>query len=129
MSDHRIRRYRINLRIERDNAALYARLAALAADERLARAYRRIADGEQANAGFWESRPRKQGWLAQVFSSEFVMPTVVRLEHANHDTTPVDRSGYRGHLLPPQAPAAHGRSHRAQSGTPCTPPCWAPTTD
>ena len=59
MSDHRIRRYRINLRIERDNAALYARLAKVATDVRLARAYQRIAEGEQANADFWESRLRE----------------------------------------------------------------------
>ena len=132
MPDHRIRRYRINLRIERDNAALYARLAGLAADARLARAYRRIAEGEQANAAFWEShlrevgaavppprtglRVRVLGRLAQAFGTGFVMPTVVRLEHADHDATPVDRSGHRDHFVPPQLRAARGHSHRAQSG-------------
>ena len=45
MSNHRIRRFRNNLRIERDNATLYARLAELAGDERLRQAYRRIAAG------------------------------------------------------------------------------------
>ncbi|HKR75889.1 MAG TPA: VIT1/CCC1 transporter family protein [Rhodanobacter sp.] len=132
MGDHRIRRYRINLRIERDNAALYARLAGLATDPRLARAYRRIAEGEQVNAAFWESRLREQGaavppprtgmrvralgWFARVFGTEFVMPTVVRLEHADHDATPVDRSGHRDHFVPPRARVARGHSHRSQSG-------------
>jgi VIT1/CCC1 family predicted Fe2+/Mn2+ transporter len=132
MPGHRTRRYRINLRIERDNAALYTRLAGLADDPRLARAYRRIAEGEQANAAFWESRLRESGaavppartglrvrvlgWFAQAFGTEFVMPTVVRLEHADHDATPVDRSGHRDHFLPPHARAERGHSHRAQSG-------------
>jgi len=132
MTTSNVRRYRINLRIERDNAALYARLAELTADARLARAYRRIAEGEQANAAFWEShlreagavvppprtglRVRVLGWFAQVFGTEFVMPTVVRLEHADHGATPVDRSGHRDHFVPPQLRAARGHSHRAQSG-------------
>src|SRR6185312_274135 len=127
-----VRRYRINLRIERDNAALYARLAELAADARLARAYRRIAEGEQANAAFWEShlreagaavpppriglRVRVLGRFARAFGTEFVMPTVVRLEHADHDATPVDRSGHRDHFVSPQLRSARGHSHRAQSG-------------
>jgi len=132
VGDHRLRRDRINLRIERDNAALYARLAELAADPRLARAYRRIAEGEQANAAFWESRLREQGatvppprtgtrvrmlsWFARAFGTEFVMPTVVRLEHADRDATPVDRSGHRDHFVPPHLRAPRGHNHRAQSG-------------
>ncbi|HEX8777602.1 MAG TPA: VIT1/CCC1 transporter family protein [Rhodanobacter sp.] len=132
MTKRTIRRYLANLRIERDNAALYARLAELAADAQLARAYRRIAEGEQANAAFWEAhlreadaavppprtglRVRALGWFAQAFGTEFVMPTVVRLEHADHDATPVDRSGHRDHFLPPQPRAARGHSHRARSG-------------
>jgi VIT1/CCC1 family predicted Fe2+/Mn2+ transporter len=129
----RFRRYRDNLRIERDNAALYARLAEVAADARLARAYRRIAEGERANAAFWESRLRESGaavppprtglrvrvlgWFAQRFGTEFVMPTVVRLEHADHVGTPVDRSGHRDHfVVPARVRAARGHSHRAQSG-------------
>jgi VIT1/CCC1 family predicted Fe2+/Mn2+ transporter len=132
MAGRRVRRYRLNLRIERDNAALYARLAELADDARLARAYRRIAEGERANAAFWESRlhelgatvppPRTRlrvrvlGRLAQAFGTEFVMPTVVRLEHADHGATPVDRSGHRDHFLPAPARTARGHSHRAQSG-------------
>jgi VIT1/CCC1 family predicted Fe2+/Mn2+ transporter len=132
MNARRIRRYRLNLRIERDNAALYARLAELAADARLARAYRRIAEGEQSNAAFWESclresgaavpppntglRVRALGWLAQRFGTGFVMPTVVRLEHADHAGTPVDRDGHRDHFVPAHVRAARGHSHRTQSG-------------
>ncbi|CAM0999442.1 Rubrerythrin family protein [Rhodanobacter sp. Root179] len=132
MSTHRIRRFRSNLRIERDNAVLYARLAELADDARLSQAYRRIAAGERANAQFWEERLRKLGeavpspriglrvrtlsWFAQRFGTEFVMPTVVRLEHADHAVTPVDRSGHRDHFPLPQPAGPHGLRHRAQSG-------------
>jgi len=124
--------YRNNLRIERDNAALYDRLAELASDQRLGHAYRRIADGERANARFWEERltqmgaevppPRTRGrvhvlsWFARQFGTEFVMPTVVRLEHADHLPTPVDRNGYRDHFLEPHAPVTRSGRHRTQSG-------------
>ncbi len=131
MSNHRTRRFRGNLRIERDNAALYARLAELATDARLGHVYRRIAAGEHANAQFWEARLRELGervpppriglrvralsWFAQRFGTEFVMPTVVRLEHADHAATPVDRSGHRDHFPLPQEVDPHHR-HRSQSG-------------
>ncbi|GAA0889422.1 VIT1/CCC1 transporter family protein [Rhodanobacter soli] len=131
-SGSRARRFRANLRIERDNAALYARLAELATDARLGHAYRRIAAGERINAEFWEAHLREMGeavppprvglrvrtlsWFAQRFGTEFVMPTVVRLEHADHDETPVDRSGHRDHFVPVSEHGAHGRRHRPQSG-------------
>ncbi|OOG40886.1 VIT1/CCC1 transporter family protein [Rhodanobacter sp. C05] len=132
MTNHRARRFESNLRIERDNAVLYARLAELATDARLSRVYRRIAAGEQANAGFWETRLRELGmvvppmqiglrvralsWFAQRFGTEFVMPTVVRLEHADHDDTPVDRSGHRDHFVPLREQGVHDGRHRTQSG-------------
>ena len=132
MTNHRARRFRSNLRIERDNAVLYARLAELASDTRLGQAYWRIAVGEQRNAQFWEARLRELGvavppmriglrvralgWFAQRFGTEFVMPTVVRLEHADHDDTPVDRSGHRDHFVPANQSGGHGHRHRAQSG-------------
>jgi VIT1/CCC1 family predicted Fe2+/Mn2+ transporter len=132
MSNHRPRRFRNNLRIERDNAVLYARLAELATDAQLSQVYRRIAAGEQANAQFWEARLHELGervpppriglrvralsWFAQRFGTEFVMPTVVRLEHADHAATPVDRSGHRNHFPLPQEFGPHGLRHRAQSG-------------
>ena len=56
MSARNARRFLANLRIERDNAALYERLADLAGDERKQRAYRRIALAETANAAFWEAQ-------------------------------------------------------------------------
>ncbi len=133
MTSHRARRFRSNLRIERDNAALYARLAELATDARLSRAYRRIAAGEEANARFWESHLRELGeivpparigmrvralsGLARRFGTEFVMPTVVRLEHADHEATPVDRSGHRDHFIPAQKVASRDHRHRMQSGS------------
>lgn len=109
-----VRRYLDNLRIERDNAELYTRLATLDDDARAARAYQRMAEAERANAAFWESRlatleapipPYRPGlrvrllsWLADRFGSEFVMPTVARLAHADHLATPVDREGHRDHF-------------------------------
>lgn len=124
-------RCRTNLAIERDNAVLYTRLAELAGDARLARAYRRIAEGEAANAAFWEARLREAklpvpptriglrvrvlATLARLFGTEFVMPTVVRLEHADHAATPVDRQGHRDHFpVPEREPAP--RRHGGQSG-------------
>ena len=132
MNHRRARRFRDNLHIERDNAALYERLAELAGDPQLGHAYRRIAAGERGNAQFWEARLRELGeavpppriglrvralsWFAQRFGTEFVMPTVVRLEHADHEATPVDRSGHRDHFVPPQRLGAHVHRHRTQSG-------------
>lgn len=125
----RVRRYLRNWRIERDNEALYARLAEVAEEPRLARAYRRIADGEKANAVFWEKRladlgrpvtpprPRTRvrmlGRLAQWFGTGFVMPTVVRLEHADHLQTPVDRDAHQDHFM--RAIPRRGRAHRDRS--------------
>ncbi|QNK02411.1 VIT1/CCC1 transporter family protein [Dyella telluris] len=132
MTDRSARHYRANLRIERDNAALYDHLAELASDARLRRAYRRIADGERANAAFWEERLTQMGetvpparigarvkvlsWFARRFGTEFVMPTVVRLEHADHLPTPVDREGHRDHFNEPTAPTTRSGRHRTQSG-------------
>lgn len=124
--------YLRNLRVERDNEALYTRLAAVASDPRLARAYRRIAAGERANAAFWEARlqelrvpvpvlrPRARvrvlGTLAKWFGTGFVMPTVVRLEHADPLETPVDREGHRDHFAPAPARSARAHRHRAAGG-------------
>lgn len=131
MTEPKARRYLRNLRVERDNEALYARLAEVAADPRLARAYRRIAEGERTNAAFWESRlrdigaaipaphPRTRvrvlGALAKWFGTGFVMPTVVRLEHADHLETPVDRAGHRDHFVPADG-RARAHRHRAAGG-------------
>jgi VIT1/CCC1 family predicted Fe2+/Mn2+ transporter len=41
---------------------------------------------------------------------------VVRLEHADHAATPVDRSGHRDHFASPQGGRALPHRHRAQSG-------------
>lgn len=126
------RRFLANLRIEQDNAALYERLADLSGDERKRRAYRRIALAEQANAAFWEAhlramkveipdhvvglRVRVLTWFARRFGTEFVMPTVVRLEHADHVEPSVDRKELRNHFGEPDAAKGPGREPRAQSG-------------
>ncbi len=125
----KVRRYLANLRIERDNAALYSRLAELADDHRLERAYVRIARAEQHNAEFWESQLTQLGvtippprerlrvrvlvWLAARFGTEFVMPSVVRLEHADHVEPSVDRNELRNHF---GAPPIH-REGRHGSGS------------
>jgi VIT1/CCC1 family predicted Fe2+/Mn2+ transporter len=104
----------------------------VAADPRLARAYRRIAEGERANATFWESRLREfgvaappphprlrvrvLGRLARWFGTGFVMPTVVRLEHADPLETPVDREGHRDHFVPTHGRVARAHRHRAAGG-------------
>ncbi len=132
MSRSEARRCLKNLRVERDNEALYTRLAAVARDPRLARAYRRIAAGERANAAFWEARlgemgvavptirPRARvrvlGALAKWFGTGFVMPTVVRLEHADHLETPVDREGHRDHFVPAGRRAARAHRHGDAGG-------------
>ncbi len=128
-----IRRYQRNLRTEHDNAVLYARLAELADSDRLARAYRRISDIEHGNARFWAQRLEAAGaavpalhprarirlliWLAGRLGTGFVMPSVVRLGHADHAATPVDRRGHTDHFAAGETavPAAQGR-HRSESG-------------
>ncbi|MEO8747334.1 MAG: VIT1/CCC1 transporter family protein [Rhodanobacter sp.] len=132
MSQDPLRRYRDNLRIERDNEALYVRLAAVAENPRLSHVYRRIAAGERANARVWEGRLRDLGapvprqrigarvrvlsWFAQRFGTEFVMPTVVRIEHADHAVTPVDRSGHRDHFPTARVGRLQRHRHHTQSG-------------
>ncbi len=122
-----------NLRVERDNEALYQRLAAVATDPRLARVYARIAAGERTNAEFWEARLRTMGetipelrprlrvrllgTLARWFGTGFVMPTVVRIEHADYLETPVDRTGQRDHFVAAGARgAATVHRHHGASG-------------
>jgi VIT1/CCC1 family predicted Fe2+/Mn2+ transporter len=121
-----------NLRVERDNEALYARLAALANDPRLARVYRRIAVAEGITAAFWETRLRELGidvpsphprvrvralgTLAKWFGTGFVMPTVVRLEHADALATPVDRAGQRDHFAAAGTGGVRIHRHRAAGG-------------
>ena len=126
------RRFLANLRIERNNAELYERLADLASDERKRRAYRRIALAEQANAAFWEThlhamnvdvpphvvgiRVRVLTWFARRFGTEFVMPTVVRLEHADHVEPSVDRKELRNHFGGAGEEKPPERKPRGQSG-------------
>jgi len=85
---------------------LYARLAELARDAELSRTYQRMAAAERAHARFWEQRLSQTGealpperislrirallWLARHFGTDFVVPSVVRLPHADEaDAAPV----------------------------------------
>ncbi|MDA3914837.1 VIT1/CCC1 transporter family protein [Oleiagrimonas sp.] len=127
------RRYLANLRIERDNAALYAGLAAISDDLRTARAFRRIAEAERANAAFWVAqlaeldvvapehrtgvRVRTLLWLASRFGSDFVMPTVARITHADHHATPVDRSSHRDHFQEAGSALPRNRLHSQGGNT------------
>ncbi|MET0331002.1 MAG: VIT1/CCC1 transporter family protein [Dyella sp.] len=94
------------MRIERDHAMLYARLSDLARDAELARTYQRMAAAERAHARFWDQRLIQTGealpperislrihtllWLARRFGTDFVVPSVVRLPHADEaDAAPV----------------------------------------
>jgi VIT1/CCC1 family predicted Fe2+/Mn2+ transporter len=61
-------------------------------------------------------RVRVLGTLAKWFGTGFVMPTVMRLEHADHLETPVDRTGHRNHFVPADAEGVRVHRHRAAGG-------------
>ena len=145
MSHQRAPQFRTNLRIERDNAALYARLAELATDARLAQVYRRIAAGEQANAQFWEARLRELGerGAGRADRSARARAELVRAAF-RHRVRDADGGAAgacrpRRHAGRPQRPprsfrAAAADAFRTVTGiarkaaTPCARRCWAPMT-
>jgi VIT1/CCC1 family predicted Fe2+/Mn2+ transporter len=85
-------RHRTNWQDEIESAALYAALAEVEQDPRLAEVYRKLAAAEEAHATFWERQltatgqpvpPRRLGWrtralivLARRFGPAFVLPTI-----------------------------------------------------
>lgn len=132
MSKSPIRRCLKNLRLERNNEALYRHLAQAAPDAATARAYRRIADGEAANASFWEDclrshggqvpawrpslRVRVLGKLARHLGVAFILPTAVRTEHADPHPSAVDRSGHEDHFACTVHSPLPARRHAGMGG-------------
>ena len=88
-----------NLRVERDNAALYARLAAVASDPRLAQVYQRIAEGERANAAFWESRLGALGVAVPAPHPRVRVRVLVPGEHIDSETVRLASKASWGPLL------------------------------
>lgn len=91
-----IKRYRDNLKEERNAAALYDRMAAAENHPQLKDLYRKLADTERKHALVWETRLREAGaevpvwkadwrtrllgWLARRFGVNLVLPTIADLE-------------------------------------------------
>jgi vacuolar iron transporter family protein len=91
------RRYFANLQDELGSAMLYRSLARHEREPALARVYDRLADAEERHAEFWRAkiqklginaRPIKPGWRARIlaaaagrFGSQFILPTLINLEH------------------------------------------------
>ncbi len=114
-------RYRTNWQDEIESAALYAALAEVEQQPRLAEVYRRLAAVEEAHAKFWEDQlaaagqpvpPRRIGWrtrtmiwLARRFGPAFVLPAIGEQE----------RGDSRGYAAQPESRAtampAQERSH------------------
>lgn len=114
-------RYRTNWQDEIESAALYAALAEVEQQPRLAEVYRRLAAVEEAHAKFWEDQlaaagqpvpPRRLGWrtrtmiwLARRFGPAFILPAIGEQE----------RGDSRGYAAQPESRAtampAQERSH------------------
>ena len=94
-----VARYRANRQAEIDSAALYRMLAAAEPAAPLAEVYRRLAESEEAHAGFWEAqlhacghavgprqpswRARTLSWLARRFGPQLVLPIMIGNEAAD----------------------------------------------
>ncbi len=104
-SSTEIRRYKENLRAEREAIALYQRLADAEKNSDLAAIYQKLIVTEVRHAQFWEEklqaagvkipvfganwRTRIFGWLAARFGTSFVLPSVAAIEKNA-------ANGYRG---------------------------------
>ncbi len=100
-----VARFRTNRQEEIDSAAIYAAIAKLEANEKLAEVYRRLAASEEAHVAFWEGKLRDAGarvparrpsarsrvivWLSRRFGTESVIPMLAMKEQAG-------RSDYDG---------------------------------
>jgi vacuolar iron transporter family protein len=97
-----VARFRTNRQEEIDSAAIYAAIAKMEANEKLAEVYRRLAASEEAHVGFWEGKLRAAGarvparrpslrsrvivWLSRRFGSQSVIPMLAMKEQAGrHD--------------------------------------------
>ena len=100
-----VARFRTNRQEEIDSAAIYAAIAKLEANEKLAEVYRRLAASEEAHVAFWEGKLRDAGarvptrrpsvrsrvivWLSRRFGTQSVIPMLAMKEQAG-------RSDYDG---------------------------------
>ena len=97
-----VARFRTNRQEEIDSAAIYAAIAKMETNEKLAEVYRRLAASEEAHVGFWEGKLRDAGarvparrpslrsrvivWLSRRFGSQSVIPMMAMKEQAGrHD--------------------------------------------
>lgn len=96
-----IARWLANLLDERDGIALYEGLAGVERDEKRAKAFRALADGERKHAAIWEKRLRAAGRLpppgtasmriraivrmARMFGTQRVLPIVIQTESGDMD--------------------------------------------
>ncbi|HQT93627.1 MAG: rubrerythrin family protein [Acidobacteria bacterium 21-70-11] len=100
-----VARFRMNRQEEIDSAAIYAAIAKIEANEKLAEVYRRLAASEEAHVAFWEGKLRDAGahvlarrpsvrsrvivWLSRRFGTQSVIPMLAMKEQAG-------RSDYDG---------------------------------
>ena len=100
-----IARFRTNRQEEIDSASIYAAIAKLEPNEKLAEVYRRLAASEEAHIAFWEGKLRDAGarvptrrpsvrsraivWLSRRFGTQSVIPMLAMKEQAG-------RSDYDG---------------------------------
>ncbi|MBP7737624.1 MAG: VIT1/CCC1 transporter family protein [Spirochaetes bacterium] len=91
-----IKRYRQNLQAEREAIALYTRMAGAEKIPDLASVYLKLAETEKKHAEFWTGKLREAGaaipefrpgwrtrifgWLARIFGTAFIIPTLASIE-------------------------------------------------
>ena len=96
-----ITRFRTNRQEEIDSASIYATIATLEPNEKLAEVYRRLAASEEAHVAFWEGKLRDAGarvparrpsgrsrvivWLSRRFGTQSVIPMLAMKEQAGHN--------------------------------------------
>ena len=94
-------RFRRNRQEEIDSAAIYAAIARIEANEKLAEVYRRLAASEEAHIAFWEEKLRDTGakvpprrpsarsraivWLSKRFGTQSVIPMLAMKEQAGRN--------------------------------------------
>jgi len=127
-----IKRYRSNMQVEVDSAALYRALAEAEANPQLQQVYKRLAQVEEAHAEFWKKRlsslgastkGRGPGWksrmlafLARRFGPEMVLPMLNQLERQGSATYDNQPEAVNAGL--PEAERSHARIMQAMARQP-----------
>ncbi|TAM48773.1 MAG: rubrerythrin family protein [Acidobacteria bacterium] len=130
-----VARFRTNRQEEIDSAAIYAAIAKLEANEKLAEVYRRLAASEEAHVAFWEGKLRDAGarvparrpsarsrvivWLSRRFGTQSVIPMLAMKEQAGRNDYDVQADALAANL--PAVENSHARllatiSHARGSG-------------